>query len=753
MNSSITTSIFFVSTCFGVWVAASLMAHEPDRASQQIEAQLQRLYETVSPAIVRLAEDEKAERSILAAGVIVSSQGHITTIVGPERQDLKVGQSLFCFLSDGRHCRCKVLGTSRIYNIALLKIVEEGNWPHISFSKEKALPAGQLCATFDYSWGDIIGQEPRESAPALRVGSITRAVFPRWFTTSCISESSRAVFSLNGELIGLTSVKYGGHDLTHTPVSVLLSHWDALAAGKNIDREILFGDKQSSPAKQIPATSKARSDEHSISELAKQNAIAATVRIRTTNSPTGWSGVIVSGDGYVTTCAHRFDLPGTPVTVELSDGRNVAGKVVGTNWVEDIQVVKITDAGIWPHVEMDASDSVSLGNPCWLIGYPAKDQLRTPAVRQAKIANPNDNLAWSPLLYADHASEIFGGDSGGGMFNSQGNLVGILSGRTLSDFVCYRRIERIKNDWEFFSANRPVEVSTVPPRHEIIQAFDSPEISELQKIAVEILRDGKPCALGTVVGGSGKIATKSSELYGNISVRMPGGAVLPASVEKFSRPDDLAILRVAARDLVAATFAEQSQLKPGTLIAAVLPAGPSRVGSISYSVRALPTDRGCGLFDVADSKRGLAVVDDSSARNLGMTIQKGDIIKRIEGYDTPDLKSMLALLGDGNHAGTILTNAGDPLAVTVERDAAIVELRFPRPPTRLSRPETESRRYTGFPKVFDIDAQLDAKTCGGPVIDLKGRVVGITIATRGDDRRTTRVHVVPAAVVKEFVGE
>jgi len=41
--------------------------------------------------------------------------------------------------------------------------------------------------------------------------------------------------------------------------------------------------------------------------------------------------------------------------------------------------------------------------------------------------------------------------------------------------------------------------------------------------------------------------------------------------------------------------------------------------------------------------------------------------------------------------------------------------------------------------------------CGGPVIDLEGRVIGVTIAAIGDDWHMTHAHVLPAAVVRAFI--
>jgi serine protease Do len=58
-----------------------------------------------------------------------------------------------------------------------------------------------------------------------------------------------------------------------------------------------------------------------------------------------------------------------------------------------------------------------------------------------------------------------------------------------------------------------------------------------------------------------------------------------------------------------------------------------------------------------------------------------------------------------------------------------------------------SKRRTGFPLALQHDTVLQPNQCGGPVVDLDGKVVGINIA------RASRVasYALPAAVVKPVV--
>ena len=63
-------------------------------------------------------------------------------------------------------------------------------------------------------------------------------------------------------------------------------------------------------------------------------------------------------------------IPGEEVTVFPPDGRDVSGKVLGTNWLSDVALVKITDRGPWPHVALVNSVMMKPDTPCFVLGYP-----------------------------------------------------------------------------------------------------------------------------------------------------------------------------------------------------------------------------------------------------------------------------------------------------------------------------------------------------------------------------------------------
>ena len=80
------------------------------------------------------------------------------------------------------------------------------------------------------------------------------------------------------------------------------------------------------------------------------------------------SGVIISEDGYILTCAHVID-GASKITVELNSGETYNATVVGSYTDGDIAVIKIEAQGLNPAVIAD-SDAILQGEACYAVGNP-----------------------------------------------------------------------------------------------------------------------------------------------------------------------------------------------------------------------------------------------------------------------------------------------------------------------------------------------------------------------------------------------
>jgi serine protease Do len=135
------------------------------------------------------------------------------------------------------------------------------------------------------------------------------------------------------------------------------------------------------------------------------------------------SGFVVSPDGVILTNAHVV-ANADEVTVRLTDKREFTAKVLGSDKVTDVAVLKI-DAKDLPSVKIGSPDATRVGDWVIAIGAPfGLDNTVTSGIVSAKSrALPGD--AAVPFIQTDAA--VNPGNSGGPLFNMNGEVIGINS--------------------------------------------------------------------------------------------------------------------------------------------------------------------------------------------------------------------------------------------------------------------------------------------------------------------------------------
>lgn len=137
------------------------------------------------------------------------------------------------------------------------------------------------------------------------------------------------------------------------------------------------------------------------------------------------AGFVVDPAGIVLTAAHV--LPdGDRVEVELSDGRRVAGKVIGRDEGADIAAVKIEIAGALPVLRIGDSDRVRVGEFVLALGHPfGFRQAASLGIVSWKGPPPEGGTRDIDFIYTDAA--IGPGSSGGPLVNLAGEVIGVHS--------------------------------------------------------------------------------------------------------------------------------------------------------------------------------------------------------------------------------------------------------------------------------------------------------------------------------------
>ena len=145
------------------------------------------------------------------------------------------------------------------------------------------------------------------------------------------------------------------------------------------------------------------------------------------------SGVIISSDGYILTCAHVVDGAST-ITVTIGD-KDYTATLVGEDTTSDIAVIKIDADGLTP-ATVGNSDSLkvgqsvmAVGNPLGELGGTVTGGMISALNRSVTIQGTNSTNTMS-LIQMD--ASVSPGNSGGGLFNMNGELVGIVNAKSSS---------------------------------------------------------------------------------------------------------------------------------------------------------------------------------------------------------------------------------------------------------------------------------------------------------------------------------
>lgn len=155
------------------------------------------------------------------------------------------------------------------------------------------------------------------------------------------------------------------------------------------------------------------------------------------------TGVIVSADGLILTAAHVSGGVGKKVTVVLEDGTKLKAETLGLVADTDAAMMRITDQGSWPFVEIDREDSARLGDWVFALGHSGGfDKERGMVSRLGRLVRMANSTFQSDCI-------LIGGDSGGPLFDLSGRLVAINSrvGGELQENLHVPMSEFIKN-WD-----------------------------------------------------------------------------------------------------------------------------------------------------------------------------------------------------------------------------------------------------------------------------------------------------------------
>jgi len=169
--------------------------------------------------------------------------------------------------------------------------------------------------------------------------------------------------------------------------------------------------------KMVPVDTYMESDTKSSREIALRAESIVLLEVETSQGIYTGSGVVIEEEGIIVTNYHVIE-GGYKITVNFDDGSLYTENVIVIDYDKelDLALLKIDRKGL-PAVAIGSSDKLSLGDPVVAIGSPYG---LLNSVSEGIISGLRDE-------YFQISAAISPGSSGGGLFNSSGELVGITT--------------------------------------------------------------------------------------------------------------------------------------------------------------------------------------------------------------------------------------------------------------------------------------------------------------------------------------
>ncbi|MFT5409046.1 MAG: serine protease Do [Verrucomicrobiales bacterium] len=274
-----------------------------------------------------------------------------------------------------------------------------------------------------------------------------------------------------------------------------------------------------------------------------------------------------------------------------------------------------------------------------------------------------------------------------------------------------------------------------------------PVITEARLSTVALVADREPLALGTVVDSGGYVITKASEVVGkNLRCIFPGGVRVVAKVVDIYEPLDLALVKVGADGLAVADWAADGDIEPGTFLAAPgIGEDAIAIGVASVAPRTLSKKKqgflGVQPVGTAEGVRLEQVHEGTPAAKAGLKI--GDIVLEIDDTEITSRYELHRLIS-GRRPGEELkfkVRRGEDeknLVAKLESREMLDQLNGGRQAPRNTRIDRMNQmggelsdNREGYASAMQTDLTLEPSECGGPVVNLDGKVVGVNIARGG----------------------
>ncbi|HEY8961939.1 MAG TPA: trypsin-like peptidase domain-containing protein [Luteolibacter sp.] len=303
---------------------------------------------------------------------------------------------------------------------------------------------------------------------------------------------------------------------------------------------------------------------------------------------------------------------------------------------------------------------------------------------------------------------------------------------------------------------RPEERQVTERQEAELFSANQPLVRAANQSTVWVWAGGRrPVSFGTVVGDGSRIVTKWSEIARGrdvVQIVDSAGAEHTAKLTGVYEDEDLAVLTLEGAPLTPVQWATETPALGHFLIAADPKGLPAGFGVVSVRERNLKETDQAFLGIAADPLHSgpgakIGQIEERSAA-AAAGVKAGDVILAIDNRvlsGLRELRSALSGKSPGDSVELKLSRNGQERSVKVQlaRRPDLPEFTNPRLRQMEQMGGAISLVRQAFPKAIQTDMQIQPDQCGGPVVDLNGRVIGV-LAARAD---RTRSFVIPASEI------
>jgi serine protease Do len=290
----------------------------------------------------------------------------------------------------------------------------------------------------------------------------------------------------------------------------------------------------------------------------------------------------------------------------------------------------------------------------------------------------------------------------------------------------------------------------------VLNAF-APISAQTSNSIVELNVKESTVALGAVVDTNGLVLTKASEIRpGKLTCWLASGKEVEAQLLAVDEDDDVALVRVNAEGLKPVQWAQNKVVEGQWAITPGLADTPQAVGIISTLPHRIRPQRAL-IGVVFDSEATRPTVRRLStgfgAEKAG--IKPGDIVLSVDGATVTNKEQAIEIIRE--------FRGGQTVHIRFQRSEqefeANIELMTPKPGQEGSDSDGDAResrlsgdvslRSQGFEQAIEHDTVLEPWQCGGPLLNLDGKAIGLNIA------RASRfaTYALPASLAQQILAK